>query len=296
MSQTCFVVMPFSEPFNSYYENVLKPAIVEAGLNPVRADEIYSAKPIIHDIIELIVDSKIIIADVTTKNPNVNYELGFAHALEKPAIIISQNINDVPFDYRHIRTIVYDTSQEKWESSLKDVLIKTIEAVLANPESCSVLAFLKKPKSQETNPGVREEYRLSYGDSPAKATFIGFGHFVLLKARTGSIATYMTKATLEVISDIQKLQKQLDDKESIQLRGIFFDDKHGSMLVYVDLIYDYTVAPSLDEGSLEEAFSDIYLGQAVSIEPVIIKTDIDADDFDRNSEKYYKRLREGYFR
>src|ERR1041385_6381609 len=80
-SNKCFVLMPFSEPFDNYYKKILVPAINAAGLHPVRADEIYSTGPIIRDVIEGIRSSVALVADVTGKNANVNYELGMAHIL-----------------------------------------------------------------------------------------------------------------------------------------------------------------------------------------------------------------------
>lgn len=126
---TCFVLMPFEEPFNSYYEDILKPAIREAGLEPKRADEIYGVRPIIDDIFSGIRGAAVLVADVTGKNPNVNYELGIAHALEKPVVIISQSVADIPFDYRQIRTVLYNTKGSKWPEKLRQDVTKTIQSI-----------------------------------------------------------------------------------------------------------------------------------------------------------------------
>ncbi len=122
--------MPFGNPFDQYYADILKPAITEINFQILRADEIYSNRPIIDDIIERIIISDIIVADVSGKNPNVNYELGLAHALRKQAIIISQQLGDIPFDYRHIRTIIYDVSKLNWNATLKRDLQETIKTIL----------------------------------------------------------------------------------------------------------------------------------------------------------------------
>ena len=57
----------------------------------MRADEIYDNRPIIQDIQNSIHNAKVILADVTGRNPNVNYELGAAHALNKEVIILTAN-------------------------------------------------------------------------------------------------------------------------------------------------------------------------------------------------------------
>ena len=55
--------------------------------------------------------AKVLVAELTTKNPNVFYELGWAHALKKPVVLVSSNEEDVPFDLHHIRVIYYDVNE-----------------------------------------------------------------------------------------------------------------------------------------------------------------------------------------
>jgi hypothetical protein len=80
------------------------------GLTCLRADDLYSSNVIMEDIWKLINEAKLIIADVTGKNANVFYETGLAHAIGKDVIIISQMIDDVPFDLRHLRCFIYKDS------------------------------------------------------------------------------------------------------------------------------------------------------------------------------------------
>lgn len=125
--------MPFGQYFNDYYISAIKPAIAESHLSPVRADEVYGAGAIIEDIYNEIKGSTVLVADVTGKNPNVSYELGMAHALNKPVVIITQSTEDVPFDYKHLRHIRYDVREIGWVESLKKSIKSTIEAVLQEP-------------------------------------------------------------------------------------------------------------------------------------------------------------------
>jgi hypothetical protein len=76
----------------------------------------------------------VLIAELTTKNPNVLYELGLAHALEKPVVLIASNEDDVPFDLRHIRVIIYDQSDPFWGPKLIDKIADNITSAIANPE------------------------------------------------------------------------------------------------------------------------------------------------------------------
>lgn len=103
VAELCLVLCPFREPFDTIYSDHIRPAVEKASMRCKRADEIYGTRPIIDDVWELINQSRFVIADVTAKNPNVLYELGIAHTVGKPAIILAQNIDDVPFDLRHIR-------------------------------------------------------------------------------------------------------------------------------------------------------------------------------------------------
>lgn len=108
----CFVLMPFDEKFNPLYENILKNVIEneEFGLNCKRADEIFGTRSIIEDMWEHIKKARILVAELSGRNPNVFYELGVAHAMNKDVILITQTLEDVPFDLRHYRCIVYEDS------------------------------------------------------------------------------------------------------------------------------------------------------------------------------------------
>lgn len=125
--QLCFVLMPFDDKFNSIYENIIKKIVEddEFKLNCIRADEIFGTRPIIEDIWEYIRKARILIAELTGKNPNVFYELGLAHAMNKDVILITQNLEDVPFDLRHYRCIVYEDSifgAQELKNRLKNTL------------------------------------------------------------------------------------------------------------------------------------------------------------------------------
>jgi hypothetical protein len=132
---TCFVMQPFGGHLGTYYEAIFKPAIKQAGLNPVRADdEIFATGKIMDQVWRGIRQAKVLVAELTSKNPNVFYELGLAHALEKPVILVSSNQEDVPFDLRHIRAIFYDQHDPFWGPKLIDKIADNIKSALSNPE------------------------------------------------------------------------------------------------------------------------------------------------------------------
>jgi hypothetical protein len=105
----CFVVMPFASELDFVYD-VIKESVEERGLKWVRADEILVSRPVVEDIKELIAGADLVIVDFTNKNPNVYYEAGLADAWKKRWIVLSQRSDDLTFDVRHIRTIIYSNT------------------------------------------------------------------------------------------------------------------------------------------------------------------------------------------
>jgi hypothetical protein len=104
-----FVVMQFGEPYDSLYREVIKPVCTKLGFNAFRGDDVFKPGVILEDIRRGILDSDIIIAEITPVNANVFYELGYAHALEKPTILLAnRNTEKLPFDISSYRVIFYD--------------------------------------------------------------------------------------------------------------------------------------------------------------------------------------------
>ena len=132
---TCFVMMPFADPLGTYYDKIYRPAIEKAGLKPIRADnEIFGTGKIIDQIWTGINSAKVLIAELTQRNPNVFYELGLAHALQKPVVLISSNEDDVPFDLHHIRVIYYDVSDPFWGTKLIEKVAENLLSAIKDPE------------------------------------------------------------------------------------------------------------------------------------------------------------------
>lgn len=110
----CFVLMPLREPFFRLYDDHVKPTLMGLDLRVMKADDLFTPTAIMEDIWEYINRSRLIIADVTGRNPNVFYELGIAHTVGKDVIILTQNEDDVPFDLRHLRYFVYSDNDKGW--------------------------------------------------------------------------------------------------------------------------------------------------------------------------------------
>ena len=106
-----FVIMPFSEPFDTLYRDVIYPVAKEQlGFEIIRVDEIPGPGIILDDIQQQIERAHVVVAEISTRNANVFYELGYAHALKKPAILLvrREDSEQMPFDIRGYRAIFYD--------------------------------------------------------------------------------------------------------------------------------------------------------------------------------------------
>lgn len=108
-----FLIMPFSESWSDETYDIIKEVCHDLDITLNRADEILGSQSIYNDIITNIIESDIIIADITIKNANVFYELGYAHALDKKVILIRQPHDDVPFDITQFRYIEYELNFKK---------------------------------------------------------------------------------------------------------------------------------------------------------------------------------------
>ena len=135
----CFVVMPFDSLFQTQYERVVRPAIEELGLKCVRGDEIYSRANIMSDIWKSIRRSRVIVAELTGRNPNVFYEIGLAHALGKPIILLTRNEDDVPFDLKALRYRYYDVNDPYWGENLRGAIQSMVQNVLDQTEFSTYL-------------------------------------------------------------------------------------------------------------------------------------------------------------
>jgi len=107
---TAFVAMQFGEPYDTIYRTVIRHEARRLGFEVIRIDEVNRPGIIFQDIQRKIEDAKVVIAEITAPNQNVYYEVGYAHALNKPTILLAQRGKELPFDIRSYRVIFYDDS------------------------------------------------------------------------------------------------------------------------------------------------------------------------------------------
>ena len=129
--ETVFVIMPFTQEWSKdVWEQVIKPSVQEIGMTPIRADDLYGQN-IMEDVWQSILKAAIIICDTTGRNPNVFYELGIAHTLGKRVLLLTQNIDDIPFDlqaYRHIEYKVTISGGNELKETIKRHIRETLHS------------------------------------------------------------------------------------------------------------------------------------------------------------------------
>ena len=118
---TAFILMPFAPEFDEIYEFLIRGALVDAGFNVSRADDIRNQQNILSDVVQGIISSDIIVADLSKSNPNVYYELGLSHAIRKPVILLTQEIEEIPFDLRSYRILTYGTHFARMNVARKEL-------------------------------------------------------------------------------------------------------------------------------------------------------------------------------
>jgi len=149
-----FVLMPFSMKYKEIYDEVYKKACQDNGFDCWRVDEISIPGSITNDIVIGILDSDVVIADLSSKNPNVFYELGISHTLGKNTIMTAQDKDDVPFDIANYRVIFYQQTiagskilYESLSKALKE--LKKIITETSNP--------VQKVLSERTIFGIKQK-------------------------------------------------------------------------------------------------------------------------------------------
>ncbi len=147
----CFVIMPFGDPavdperaekLHAIYSDWIKPAVEsipipgqpDGRITCHRADKIFAPGEIMTHVIENLVSADIVIADLSGRSANVFYELGVRHAIGNSCILISDDLEDIPFDLRPQRAILYEYEPRSM-LKLKESLTQAITEILQAPDA-----------------------------------------------------------------------------------------------------------------------------------------------------------------
>lgn len=165
--KTCFVIMPISDVdgyekghFGRVYEYLIKPACEAAGYKVDRADDTSKTNMIIVDILQKAVKYDMAICDISSRNANVFYELGFRQAFNMKTVLIKDKKTIMPFDISSIRTLSYNETLridevEKGRAEIQKALEETEKSDSNDVNSLINLLSITKaeiPKQQELSP------------------------------------------------------------------------------------------------------------------------------------------------
>lgn len=308
MSNFCFVIMPFGGQFDDIYQKIYKPAIQSAGLEALRADDIYDNQPIIQDIKQSIKNATLILAEVTGRNPNVNYELGIAHGLEKEVIIVTSNPEDVPSDYRHLRYLRYHPGGIGWDRILSDDLTKTLHTVLGRLrktrseyrlKALTEAAYNLLPPCTEP-PGfpreddsavIKSAKRFGYEynsdpHAPSHAILRYRGNYVMLDSREGPVNEWDAAAACLLTEKMCRFENRLSPEHLLRMRKVFYDI-YGSHGFSVDYLYDRDTLPRYTAREILKEIEDEFEGQIFTGTVRYLQENFEDDHFKPDSDSYY---------
>lgn len=137
--KTCFVIMPISDPdgyegghFRRVYEDLFKPACEFAGYNAIRADDVTQTSLIHLDILKQLIQAPMALCDLSSRNPNVLFELGLRQAFDRPTVLVQESGTPRIFDIAPLRILDYLPAL-KYREVVKDQ--KAISAALKSTKS-----------------------------------------------------------------------------------------------------------------------------------------------------------------
>lgn len=161
LKPVCFVIQAFDGgKFDRRYNETIRPALIKAGVEPQRADEILGLNPVIEKIETAIESAAICVAEVSEDNPNVWFELGYALALNRPTVILCDKSvrAKLPFDIQHRPVILYRTDSRSGYDELERDIVKFVSNQLTTEKRISHTLTLKPGSELSTD---LEHYEVS---------------------------------------------------------------------------------------------------------------------------------------
>ncbi len=170
-NKDCFIIMPISDVdgyekghFLRVYEDIIKPAVSKTEFNSIRADEVKETNFIHLDILKKLIDAPIAICDLSTRNPNVLFELGIRQAFDKPVVLIQEKGTPKIFDIGPLRYLEYSKNMKyhevlKTQEELTEAIqaTKDAEGKQGNINSIVRLMALSNPATIPTIEGDNKE-------------------------------------------------------------------------------------------------------------------------------------------
>lgn len=156
-----FVLLPIKEPFLGIFDRHILPVVDSFGVTCRHSADFFTTQTIVNEIWSAIYYADLCIADCTERNANVFYEIGIAHTLGRRTILITQSMDDIPFDLRHWRVIPYEAwGMEKFESDLRETLRHELATFLSPQEvDATLLRAIEKYVGKQTRQKTADDYQ-----------------------------------------------------------------------------------------------------------------------------------------
>lgn len=218
VNNDCFIIMPIADHpdykqghFKRVYEDILAPACRAAGYKPVRADDTKQANLIQLDILQKLLESPMAICDLSTRNPNVLFELGLRQAFDKPTILVQEEGTPKIFDINIFRYVEYRNGLDYRDvlddqRTIQEVLEETKKAVEDGKSVNSIIKLLSI-----TNPASLKDAS-NFGDRE---------YFQILMSEIAGIKNEMQKKTVTVDHFLPRPSKIIKDSNSYFYRIVF---------------------------------------------------------------------------
>jgi len=253
--EKCFVIMPISDPdgynqghFQKIYDQIFSPAIESAGYKPHRVDDDKSSHLIHSSIIKELIEAPMVLCDLSSRNPNVLYELGIRHAYNKPVVLVQEKDTERVFDIGGINTVDYHPSRI-YEEVLEDKekITAAIIATKENRTSYSLTQLVEISSASISNGEVSNEDRIT-----------------------------VTLSSMQ--NELESIRRQLNEINNRENIGIsYLSDRLGSDKKQISFINDLSYKQLLESLSLadEKAKMDTFeLAKEILINyPQIIKNE-----------------------
>ncbi|MFG1499554.1 hypothetical protein ABMA70_05035 [Halobacteriovorax sp. XZX-3] len=213
--EECFVIMPISgnddrsqDHFLSVYHDIIRPACDIAGFKAIRADDVKSTNLIHVDIIKRIIEAPLAICDLSTRNPNVLFELGIRQAFDKPVVLIQEKNTKKIFDinilriYEYSSSLIYKNVLED-QKEISDRINDTMKNVQENGHINSLIKLLSIP-----NPAQIQDTQLN-----SKQVF---EIIEMLKGEISEISSFQRKIQYESKRGIRGSKRIMDPMDFFQ--------------------------------------------------------------------------------
>jgi len=257
MPKDCFIICPIDSEgsevrsrSDKLFKHLFKPVLEGLGYNPIRADQIDEVGNITSQIIDLLVEAPLVIADLSGHNPNVFYELGIRHTIRKPYIQFIAKGDRLPFDVAPIRSIVIDHTDLDSVESAKKSLKNQIRAYEQGAHVYSPVSVENMKNFMEIKPSAYEEAYENF----VKLLCYAIGRYNGYVSNLSPNERKYTKVgVLEQMNEVKGRKMQLLSVCGEHVRTIILDA--GSD--WLNDIYSFgKTAPLIEQRLSEEAFRD----------------------------------------